>query len=1060
MLAPLSKLRSKFSLLRPFFLLGLVLLLGFLQLSLAQNPDFHIFKNFFVTGDYVVSGWVEGAPDGSGYAPGIISIPDTKQPVATSVPKGADIVAAYLYWATVEGNQSAQVGKQAFFNGYSLTGTVLGSPNAPVSWSSGGCSGSAQGSKTMRYYRADVRPYLPLDTANASPTFGALVASGNIPVRLADSGGNGNSAPFALGASLVVVYRVLSPQTPLNGIVLYDGIVAPSNTSQPVSQQITGFYGPTTQQQKLTQIVSNGQMNKSEFVYLNGQPLPSIYGSAPPFPGIYGNWDNPTWIVNGDVTTDPATISVVPSSSNSGCVSWGAMILSTTVQDTDHDGLLDVWESNQGYTDAVSGQFVALPGANPTVPDIFVELDYLSNLDGQAGSYLHSHLPKQQALDNVGSIYANHGIHVHYDIGPTVYQGDPYVIVGGNGGNAVSEGLVLCTDGASLCQFPGQPAIGWKGGFEFFQNDATLGNFQSARSQTYHYMLFGHSLGGPRSFWSTLGSGVADPTIPTVVSVVNAGPTATVTIRSPQGIVKPGDCPSPLAACGDANTNRVTISGALAQTALNGVFVFKNAVSSAPDVNGLITTTFKITTANVPNGTYSYKSSCATCFNEPQLGISYLGPTSNSGHSDFGGGGDSMVTLGLWAFDDVAGCQADPSQPSQVYCNNQVGTTSVQTGTLAHELGHDLTWTHGGTYYNDPISNPSLPTYDVNCKPNFLSVMNYLFQVRGFVDGGFDYSTQTLPPLSEASNSLSEALGIGQDFSTGPAAHLTRWYSAPNALDNQLQNSSGGRFATAHCDGSPQTPGEAPAVRVDATVAPGGTFSAPLDFNNDLITPNTIKSPGVDLDHNGAIGGAPFLRFNEWNVINMQQIGARSSAFGFSQAGGLKNGGGGLKNGGGGTDNDGGGLKNGGGGLKNGGGGLKNGGGGTEQDETTATSTLDAPTALRCSVAINSVPACVPSASGFQENGKNVPLTWDAPGFGQIRKYTIYRAVGSFTGQQVVLNASKFSPIKTLTGAPPSGSYVDSSVKNGTTYTYLVTAANKQGAESGSSSPLVVTVKF
>src|SRR4030095_14285953 len=163
-----------------------------------------------------------------------------------------------------------QVGKHGFFAGYSIAGTVWGSPNAPVSWSSGGCSGSAQGSKTMRYYRADVRPYLPLDTANASATFGALVASGNIPVRLADSGGNGNSAPFALGASLVVVYRVLSPQLPLNGIVLYDGIIAPSNAGQHVTQQIAGYYGPTTQQQKLTHIVANGQPNKSQSVFLTG----------------------------------------------------------------------------------------------------------------------------------------------------------------------------------------------------------------------------------------------------------------------------------------------------------------------------------------------------------------------------------------------------------------------------------------------------------------------------------------------------------------------------------------------------------------------------------------------------------------------------------------------------------------------------------------------------------------------------------------------------------------------------------------------------------------------
>src|SRR4029453_5694107 len=97
MLALLNQLHSKFSLLRPVFLLGLVLL-GFLQLGLAQNPDFHIFKNFFVTGDYVVSGWVEGAPDGSGYAPGIVSIPDTNQPVAPRVPRGAVLCVPPLYW--------------------------------------------------------------------------------------------------------------------------------------------------------------------------------------------------------------------------------------------------------------------------------------------------------------------------------------------------------------------------------------------------------------------------------------------------------------------------------------------------------------------------------------------------------------------------------------------------------------------------------------------------------------------------------------------------------------------------------------------------------------------------------------------------------------------------------------------------------------------------------------------------------------------------------------------------------------------------------------------------
>src|SRR6185312_5820666 len=155
-------LRANFSARRPvraMVALGLMLMLGCVESGLAQTPPLNIFKNYFVTGDYVVAGWVPGSPNVGGYAPGTISIPDARQISAlggsqlvgpTSVPKGADIVAAYLYWATVEASTNAFAGQKAFFNGYAITGTVLGNPNAPTSWSSGGCSGSSQGSKTMR----------------------------------------------------------------------------------------------------------------------------------------------------------------------------------------------------------------------------------------------------------------------------------------------------------------------------------------------------------------------------------------------------------------------------------------------------------------------------------------------------------------------------------------------------------------------------------------------------------------------------------------------------------------------------------------------------------------------------------------------------------------------------------------------------------------------------------------------------------------------------------------------------------------------------------------------
>lgn len=1104
MTASFIKLKSTFLALRQAFPLAFVLIYGFVQMGTAQNPNFKIFKNFFVTGDYVVAGWVEGASDGSGYAPGVISIPDNVQApylqseVPASVPKGADIVAAYLYWATVEGSQNTLAGQTALFNGYKIQGTILGNPNAPTSWSSGGCSGSSNGSKTMRFYRADVRPYLPVDKNSSSATYGALTANGNIPLRLADSGSNGNTAPFALGASLVVIYRQLAPAAPLNGIVLYDGIIAPSNAGQSVTQTIQGFYQAGTDVKslplsaKLTHIVANGQVNKAESVYLNSlnstkQPLLSIYGSAPPFPGKYGNWDNPTWNIGsagkGYVSqSDSQEItSIIPAQSNSGCVSWGAIILSTTVQDSDGDGLLDIWEKNQGYTDAVSGQSVVLPNANPALapnsPDIFVELDYLSNLDGLAGAYRHSHLPKQQALQNVGDLFANKGINVHFDVG-SAYQGFPYIIPNGAGGNAVSESLVYCTDTkTALCAFPNQPAIGWKGDFQAFQNNTSLGNFQAGRQQSYHYILSGHSLGAPRSYWGTLGAGLADPTVPTVVSVVNIGSVATVTLRTPLpapvdalgnptgGVVRPGDCPSlVLTVCGDASATRVTISGALSPgllavtnpdgsvshpPALNGTYAIGNP--STTTSNNVSTTTFTITTSNVADGTYTFA-------NEPQLGVSYLGPTSTSGHSDFNGGADSIITLGLWGADDQAGCQPDPTVANAVYCDNNVGTLSEQTGTLLHELGHALSLTHGGTYTNTDSNNPTVLSYDINCKPNFVSVMNYLFQVRGFSDGTFDYSGQVLPNLNEGT--LSESFGIG------PANSLTRWYSNPNAIDQQIQATSGGHYAKAHCDGTFKPGTEAPAVRVDATPPIGGA----LDWNNDLVWPDPVTA-SIDVNNNGIQGDPDFLGFDDWSFMNLQQIGARASAFGFSQSGGLQSKGGGLQSKGGGIDSDGGGLQSKGGGLQSKGGGLQSKGGGIEQDEDTAHSTVGPPNSLTCTNSVTvgntTYPGCTlgTTTPGYIIT-RAVPLTWNFPGqvsqsnYGQIRAFKVYRAT-NITGS-VLTNAKSFSLIKTITPVPPSVTpvsyYVDTGVKNNNAYTYFVTAVNKQGAQSGPSNYLTVTI--
>src|SRR5260370_1325814 len=225
--------------------LVLLFLFGFVQRGAAQRETappprpLHFFKNYLASGDYVVGGvGLRGLGDATGFATGTINIPDTSQAAAANqpvrpVPAGATIVAAFLYWQTVEKSQSAFAGQHGFFNGFPIIGTVLGNPNAPVSWSAGGCAGSSNGTTTLRTYRADIRPYLSIVN-------GVVQGNGSYQVRLADSGSNGGGTPLTLGATLVVIYRVLSPTVPLNAVVVYDGAFAPSNTSQGMNQNVQG----------------------------------------------------------------------------------------------------------------------------------------------------------------------------------------------------------------------------------------------------------------------------------------------------------------------------------------------------------------------------------------------------------------------------------------------------------------------------------------------------------------------------------------------------------------------------------------------------------------------------------------------------------------------------------------------------------------------------------------------------------------------------------------------------------------------------------------------------
>ena len=113
------------------------------------------------------------------------------------------------------------------------------------------------------------------------------------------------------------------------------------------------------------------------------------------------------------------------------------------------------------------------------------------------------------------------------------------------------------------------------------------------------------------------------------------------------------------------------------------------------------------------------------------FGQSYAENPTSSGISEMPGN-DFMVTLGGKSSDWIASAGS---------------LEAAEAGTFMHELGHTLGIHHGG---GD----------DINCKPNYQSVMNYTLQVPYIVpDRPLDYSRTELDAFDE--NLLSEPYGAG-----------------------------------------------------------------------------------------------------------------------------------------------------------------------------------------------------------------------------------------------------------------------------------------------------------
>jgi hypothetical protein len=784
----------------------------------TQAPDaLKFFKNFFLTGDYAVAGvglrglgGQNGSP--AGLARGTIAL--------TGVPTDADVVAAFLYWQVVSTDTLGPISGSlaATFNGFPLStadgpsSKVLISDGTSPCWSSGGGTGGAGGNKKTYTYRADVRRFLNADAD------GRFVGNGNYVVQIPDSGSNGNGVPIALGASLVMIYR--DPRLPFNGIVIYDGGYTMNNTFESMSQTLKGFYQAAGTTGRITHIVGSGQLNKTENLRLPGNAVPTNSSTVVnPFAGAAGaNWDNPTFDLTGVTVSsspqygDSVTTSVDHIGSGTfDCLSWGAIVYRTAVKDTDGDGQLDLWETASGLTD---------PNNHP--------LPNLSAMGADPGV--------KDLFVEFGYMKADSQTSYGPDSRPA-HKHIPYAEALKKAGDAyLANGVKAHFD-------VGDPVAYHALGDEYLATGAGAG-------VDAYLVPSGQARGGEAINESVTACPAPDcqfPTYPGTVGwkvgfryfrdqLLSASKPALVNGDDPcdNESVYPGTDDGPGGVCERRfDRNR----SAMFHYAL-GAHHVGLPVSDFPCLHG--------TTPAPATG------SSGACSAGDAVNPDFHKPRSISGIADFPGG-DLMIVLG--GFLDNNG--------------KPVGTAFMQGATLMHELGHNFDLSHAGVY-----QLPRVAPGEPNCKPNYLSIMNYLFQLRGMYNDAFpgipqmDYSGEVLGSINES---------FLQDGPlSGTPRYITGWYAPQSAFTI-------GSAATKHCDGTPllrDSNGnltEPAMVRVDGPMLVGDS----IDWNPDPLVSSTTAQ---DVNFDGAVaadepkvqGTSISAGVNDWTVLRFNQLASLS----------------------------------------------------------------------------------------------------------------------------------------------------------------------------------------
>ena len=124
----------------------------------------------------------------------------------------------------------------------------------------------------------------------------------------------------------------------------------------------------------------------------------------------------------------------------------------------------------------------------------------------------------------------------------------------------------------------------------------------------------------------------------------------------------------------------------------------------------------------------------------------------------------ALFAHAIYGNSGLSGCGELPGNDFVVSLAGWLGSESNgsfdhQAATFMHELGHNLGLWHGGFADEPATATQSAVTY--NCKPNYLSIMNYTFMYdNAWVYGrALDYSRRELLTLDK--NHLDETKGIG-----------------------------------------------------------------------------------------------------------------------------------------------------------------------------------------------------------------------------------------------------------------------------------------------------------